>query len=224
MIVYPENWREVGREVSWSTIEDTLLSVIREMGCNSLSLSGGLDSSYMLYCMTQVFGNDIDTYTITGGEQHPDYTYSKMVTDYFGVRWHPYISPGDDGVVGRFYAHLEDVGVTDIIACDGIDEFMGGYYSHQANPTEEHYYALLRELVDDHFVPLDEVSLDVMVHLPYLSKELIRLYTQIPLSAKVATNSRKIVICSLATGVIPEEIITRRKYGFCDAHLSEPKS
>ena len=216
-------WRNIGDPIHWSTIERILCSVVRDTECRNLSLSGGLDSTYMLYCMCQVFGNDIDTYTVVGGKDHPDYVYAKMAAEYFKVRWHPYISPVKEEVIRDFYAHLEKLGVADIIACDGVDEFMGGYYSHQDNPTEEHYYSLIKTLVTDHLIPLDEASLGVHVYVPYIDEKLINLYAQIPLSEKVDAHSRKKMMCTLAAGKIPDEIITRRKYGFCDAHRSEPK-
>lgn len=229
MIAYPKNWQEMGQPINYLKIQDTLCLVLSEIGCRNLSLSGGLDSSYMLYCMVQVFGpNNIHTYTVVGEIEHPDYIYSRMIAGYFDVEWHPWILPPDanftgDQAICEFYEHLTDLGVQQIIACDGIDEFMCGYYAHQQTPTEDHYYRCLRAILEGHLKPLDKVSLDVKVHLPYLDERLIALYSQIPINEKVDFRSRKKVMMSLALGNIPDEILSRRKYGFCDAGLSRKK-
>ncbi len=230
MITYPKNWQEVGQPINYQRIQDTLCLALSEIGCGNLSLSGGLDSSYMLYCMVQVFeSSNIHTYTVVGGEDHPDYIYAKMVAEHFSVGWHPWILPaGDysngDLAIGAFYEHLVSLGVQEIIACDGIDEFMCGYYSHQNYPTEEFYYRCLNALLEEHFRPLDKRSSSIKVCLPYLDERLVTLYAQIPVSEKVAPDMRKRVMVSLAREKIPEEIIERRKYGFCDAGLSEKKN
>jgi len=57
----------------------------------------------------------------------------------------------------------------------------------------------------------------VKVHLPYLDSGLISLYSQIPLSEKVDLHIRKKFMVRMAKGKLPDRVIKRRKYGFCDA-------
>ncbi len=91
MVVYPLNWKEKGQPIKTQDIEETVLLVLKEIDINCLALSGGLDSSLMLYFMTKVYGIDIDTFTIALSEDHPDYIYSKTVSKHFGVKWNTHI-------------------------------------------------------------------------------------------------------------------------------------
>ena len=100
---------------------------------------------------------------------------------------------------------------------DGIDEFMCGYYDHQKYPTEETYYKHIRELVALHLVPLDRNSGNVFVYEPYLDERLLSVLSMIPISDKVDSMTRKKIICALAKGKLPDDVIGRRKYGFCNA-------
>lgn len=229
MIVYPDNYKSIGQPVKLEKIEQTILQVLEEINCNWISLSGGLDSSLMLYYMAQVYP---EVYAITIGcsEEHPDVKYAKLAVSCFDNVFHeiyipssreveiyskPFWEDNSDLGVILFYNHAQKQ--TDaIIACDGIDEFMCGYYAHQEGPTEKTYYNYLRKLKDNHLVPLHRNSRDVKVYLPYLDGRLLALYSQIPVSDKVDKMRRKKILVDMAKGKIPNEIIRRRKYGFCD--------
>lgn len=228
MIAKPNNWRLVGLPVTLEDIERTLLEVILSMNCTNLSLSGGIDSSLMLYYMTRFINRDhIKCYTMASSTEHPDYIFANMVAKHFGVDCFSYIPdnapvrlegdlPGDE-IVRAFYEHLSNIGVTDIIACDGIDEFTGGYYVHMTDPTEETYYKYLEKLRDDQLIPLDKNSGKVRVLLPYISPAVVNRLSRIPLSRKCDKTHRKIIMFELAKGNLPKEVLTRRKYGFVDA-------
>lgn len=230
MIIKPDNWKLVGLPVTLEDIEHTLLEAILSMDCTNLSLSGGIDSSLMLYYMTRFINRDhIKCYTIANSIEHPDYIYANMVAEYFGVECFTYIPdrspvrleddlPGDE-IVRAFYEYLLNMEVTDIIACDGIDEFTGGYYAHMQDPTEKTYYKYLENLRDDQLIPLDKNSGKVKVFLPYISHSVVNRLSQIPLSRKCDKTHRKIIMFELAKGNLPEEVLTRRKYGFCDAMI-----
>ncbi len=221
MIIYPSGWKTIGRKIKLKEIEDVILTVLTKINCNCLALSGGLDSSLLLYFMTRIFGNDIRCFTIALSKDHPDYIFSNLVSRYFNIDNEIYIpcirlNSGDD-ITKAFYDNLAKLGVTEIISCDGIDEFMCGYYDHQKNPSEEVYFDYIRRLKNDHLVPLDKNSGDIKVYLPYLDSELISVLSQIPISEKVDSVCRKKMMVQLAEGRIIKEIIERRKYGFCDA-------
>lgn len=227
MIVHPVGWPRVGRPVCISDIENTLYSVLSGIDVQCLSLSGGLDSSLMLYYMKQIYGNSVQTFTIALNRRHPDYVWSRKMAGWFGVDWEPFVVgnrdlerlkgdyPGDE-IVRAFYKWLEEEqGVQEIIACDGIDEYMCGYYAHQKEPTEATYYKFLGEMVENHLRPLHKNSGNVRVYLPYIDKRMVTLYGRIPLQKKY--KSRKAVVVEIAKQHLPSGVLRRRKYGFCDA-------
>jgi len=100
---------------------------------------------------------------------------------------------------------------------------MCGYYDHM-NMSPETYKFYLSRLYPDHLVPLNKNSAGVEVYLPYLNDSLIDVYKQIPLFKKVSKIDRKIIMKELGRKLkIPNEIIDRNKYGFCDAFLDKNK-
>lgn len=236
MIVFPQNWARVGRHIGIKEIDYTLNSVIWNIDCNALSFSGGLDSSLLLYhmCMVRLPMTvdwtpiPIKVFTAARSKTHPDVIFAKMAVKYFRDKFEHidlkhyilYIEKKDkrDGIK-LFYEYIAKC--TDgIITGDGIDEFMCGYYDHQSNhillEKERIYYYHIRGLQKDHLIPLNENSGKVRVYLPYIDESLIALYSQIPLSGKVDSVTRKKVMVAMAKGKIPDEILLRRKYGFCD--------
>lgn len=228
MIFYPENWELVGRPVTLEDIEHSLLEAILATDCKNLSLSGGIDSSLMLYYMTRFNNPDhIKCYTMASSTDHPDYVFANGVARYFNVDCFAYIPdsppvrlendlPGDE-IVRAFYEHLSSIGVTDIIACDGIDELTCGYYAHMKDPTEETYYKYLENLRDDQLIPLDKNSGKIKVMLPYISHSVVNYLSQVPLARKCDKTHRKKIMLELAKGNLPKQVLSRRKYGFLDA-------
>lgn len=229
MIVYPKHWDRIGQSISLDCIEQVIVEILEDYNCSCLSLSGGLDSSLMLYFMGVVF-DKVTAFTIGFPEIHPDIEYSRLVAKTFGNVMHEVYTPseneiadevekkpGPDVGVKLFYRFLARKGIPAIIACDGIDEYMAGYYDHQQHPDEATYYKYIRRLRDEHLKPLNDNSGDIKVYLPYLDRRLLLLLNQIPLSDKVDRENRKKIMVNLAAGRVRDGIITRWKYGFCDA-------
>lgn len=224
MILFPGNWREVGQPIALKKIESTILEILAEINCNSLALSGGVDSSLLLYYLLRV-KNPVNVFTIGRSHDHPDVVYSELAVNHLskdGDITHrtlipqPEMNRGGSEAVKRFYGWVSKY--TDgIIAGDGIDEFTCGYYPHQKNPVESEYYYHLNRLLPDHLIPLDKNSGNVNVFLPYLDQRLITLFSQIPICDKVDTKQRKKIIVALAKDKLPQIILDRWKYGFCDA-------
>jgi len=225
MIVRPRNWRHIGREYDTLDVERVIDEVIMDTPCNALALSGGVDSSLLLYFMSR-HQKKVRAYTIGCSEKHPDVIYAREVCKLFDNVEHIVHIPkdvekresdlaGDEAVreFYRFVSHSEE----SIVTGDGIDEFMCGYYSHQNDPTEETYYKHIRELVAVHLVPLDKNSSNVRVYLPYLDERLISIMSMIPISDKVNSETRKMIIFEIASSKLPYDIVHRRKYGFCHA-------
>lgn len=229
MIVYPKGWNKVGRKINTNKIIAIILDALSDIPCNSLSLSGGIDSCLLLYFMLKIH-KKVTAFTIGLSEDHPDIKYAEMMADRYPQVTHKIYIPWPDKIkkerlpskslgdtaVRLFYKFVSDH--TDgIIAGDGIDEFMCGYYPHQKSPNEKTYYDFIRRLNLEHLIPLDKNSGDVKVYLPFLDGRLISLLSQIPVFEKVDTKNRKKLMVEIAKGRLPEEIILRRKYGFCDA-------
>lgn len=221
-IVFPKNWATLGKPVSSAKIGKRLRVILKNIPCNNLAYSGGIDSSLLLFYLL-ANGKKVNTFTITSDQNHPDNEYSikgiEYYTKIFGkecINGHWFTRPksgvGDD-LVKVFYQILP-AWCNGIIAGDGIDEYMGGYYKHQEIATEDCYFKILRSLHNENLKPLNENSGSIKVYLPYLDEKLVSLFSQIPLSEKVSNSGRKLLIVDLAKGKIPEDIINRRKYGF----------
>jgi len=179
--------------------------------------------------MATIF-DKVTAFTIGFPETHPDIEYSRLVVRLFGTVKHvvyvPTIDeiasetrkkPGPDVGVRLFYRFLAKEGVPRIIACDGIDEYMAGYYDHQQHPDEETYYKYIRRLRDEQLKPLNDNSKGIRVYLPYLDDRVLCLLAQIPLADKVDSENRKKVMAQMAEHRLPRKVVERWKYGFCDA-------
>lgn len=233
MIVYPKNWNAAGRRIGIREIDAGLNAVIWGIDCDALSFSGGLDSSLLLYHMCVVrlpVARDwspasVRVFTAARSKTHPDITAAKMVVEYFKEKYPHidlrhyifYVPDGQDDGIELFYRFIAQH-TDSIIAGDGVDEFMCGYYDHQFSGSrrEQTYYKRIRDLQKEHLIPLHEASGKIKVYLPYIDDSLINLYSQIPLSEKVDNDTRKKVMVELARGKVPDEVLSRRKYGFCD--------
>ena len=225
MIVYPKEWEKVGQKVALKQIEDTLLNILIEIDCNCLSLSGGIDSSLLLYFMIQEFWKDVRCFTIACSKDHPDYIFSNLICSHFNIKHEVYIPDSElisediqgDNIVEAFYEYLDKQGIKKIIAGDGVDEFNCGYYAHLHDPSETTYYDFIRRLQEEQLGPLNKNSGNIEVCLPYIDERMISLFSQIPISDKVDDINRKKILIELAIGKLPGEVIYRRKYGFVDA-------
>jgi len=228
MIEFPLWWHRVGRKITIDDIDRGILNALSMIDCNNLALSGGLDSSLILWYLAVLCEREeINCYVIAKNTEHPDYIHANLIANRFrAATLHTYIPddippvqdgfPGDE-IVKAFYDNLAKLGVSEIISCDGIDEYMCGYYAHQKDPSEEMYFDYVQRLQEEHLAPLDRNSGDIKVYLPYLDPELVSLLSQIPISEKVDSVCRKKMMVKLAEGKILKEVIERRKYGFCDA-------
>jgi len=227
MIIYPKEWNKVGDEITVKDADKALSKVIEGINCDCLAYSGGIDSTILLYHILRVHGS-VRAFTMGSSLDHPDVKYAQIGADKLGVDHYVNIPSsqeitqikreddfdGDEAV--RLFYEWASKYTDNIISGDGIDEFMCGYYPHQNNPTEETYIDYIRRMQCDQLEPLNKNSGVVKLYLPYLANELIGLWVQIPLSQKVDNMNRKIFMCEWARYLeIPEEIITRRKFGFC---------
>ncbi|KKK76480.1 hypothetical protein LCGC14_2863200, partial [marine sediment metagenome] len=226
MIVHPLNWREIGQPISVEKIEDTLLEIVADTHCRNIAFSGGIDSSLLVHFMLEV-GIKPVLYTIGESVEHPDVIHSMIASKHFRkTEHHIYIpepakcllggSADGDTAVRLLYEYARSKGVVKMIAGDGIDEFMCGYYAHQNSPTPEVYYDFLGRLCSEHLEQLNINSGNVDVYLPYIDSRMVILLAQIPIERKVDGDFRKKLMVEMAQRAgLPESVIYRRKYGFC---------
>jgi hypothetical protein len=236
MIIYPAKWGKKYEkladsiDIDVSLIINELMNILKRMDVRCLSFSGGLDSTIMLCVMKMVFDN-VNTYTISSREDHPDIQFARIGSECYKTNHHEFIVEPTkkdtdqftgDNAVRQFFENVGNY-TNEIICCDGIDEFMCGYYDHLNGSfnTYEHY---LSRLTPDHLIPLNVNSGKVKVFLPYLSNSLISIYRMIPLRAKISGDERKFVMRTIARKLnIPQEVMDRNKYGFCDAFREKNK-
>ncbi len=248
MIVYPNNWERNYEELSSfyfdpREIINELYFILKKIKVLHLSYSGGLDSTIILHilstvCRESLFMDEgIHTYTIASREDHPDVQFARKGSKIYNTTHHEFIvEPTEkesdkfegDNAVRQLFELIPEF--TDkIICCDGVDEFMCGYYNHQISVQMQNdpvcmYEHYLSKLTPDNLIPLNKSSGDIKVYLPYLNNPLIDIYRKIPLTAKVDSKYRKKPIITIAKWLsIPDEFVDRRKYGFCDAFLERNK-
>jgi hypothetical protein len=228
MIVFPKNWYQDYKKVADPNyvydITETLKDILSSIGVNHLAYSGGIDSTVILAILSSIY-DKVYTYTISSRPDHPDVVHAKIGASFFNSTHTEFIvKPTQhdndkfmgDNAVRQLFENVENY-TDSIICCDGIDEFMCGYYDHMSGglPT---YYDYIDKLLPLHFVPLNISSKNVKVYIPYLDKSLIMLYKYIPIESKVDKYCRKKIMVKIAESLlVPTEIINRNKYGFCDA-------
>ena len=235
MIVYPKKWTGQYEKYAFTKahidlIINKLLDVLEEIGINHLAYSGGIDSTIMLASLNEIY-SEVHTYTISSRKDHLDIYFARKGSELYKTRHYEFIVEPNQSILDKFegdnavrqlFEHVSEF-TNKIICCDGVDEFMCGYYDHQKNPRKYYEYYLSR-LFPDHLDPLNTNSRNMEIYLPYLNKDLVSIYQIIPLCDKVDNSHRKKVMIDLAKYLeIPEEFINRNKYGFCDAFLDKNK-
>lgn len=235
MIVYPKDWKKdysdfVEPNIGVDSLIDTLHDVLYEMGVKHLAYSGGIDSTIILCLLSHLF-DGVSTYTISSRADHPDVVFARLGSEKYHTKHHEFIVKPTkididkflgDNAVRQFYENVGDY-TGKIICGDGIDEFMCGYYKHRDVDIKT-YRFYLGCLMSDHLRPLNRASKDVKVYLPYLDNDLIQIYRNIPLRAKVDYDNRKKIVIEMAEQLgISKEFVKRNKYGFCDAFRGRDK-
>lgn len=229
VIMHPKNWEKIGQPIELKEIEDMILEILSDIPCDSLALSGGLDSSLILYFMLKVH-KQVNAFTIGISHDHPDIKYSKLMVEELNRVEHFIYIPSQKEIdeekdenrdfrgdkATRLFYKFVGKHTDKMISGDGVDEYMCGYYGHQNCPTELAYYEYIRRLQFEHLEPLNRNSMGIKIYLPYLDRKLIYLLSQIPMIEKVNKMERKVLMVEMAKGKIPEAIINRWKYGFCD--------
>ncbi|MCX6702582.1 MAG: asparagine synthase-related protein [Candidatus Wolfebacteria bacterium] len=246
VISEPKLWSQDGFEkVVTEAIRQCLL-LCRDRNKKSIftTLSGGLDSSLCLSVIRQFGpGLPIRTFTIGGNQSHPDVQFARVVADKFSTR-HTEIIPSAEDIetadrkFGEFfpnvrrsekkgdlavfmvYEAMANAGAKAVIAHDGIDELLGGYWEHrkyQGREQEDVFRALWGELASKHLAPLQRVAdhFRIFPILPYLQISVVEYISGIPVGERTSREKSKIPLRNFARKHLPLEIIERKKEGFC---------
>jgi asparagine synthetase B (glutamine-hydrolysing) len=240
MIVFPKNWKkdystyskidciDIDSKKIIKFILNNLKNTLKKINVNNLAYSGGIDSTIILSLMSKIHKH-VNTFTISSRQNHPDILHARIGANKYKSNHKEFIvtpikkgtdtSKGDTAVRMLF----EMCNVDKIICCDGIDEFMGGYYSHQKDP-KKYYKQHLTELLPNHLIPLNKNSQKIQVYLPYLNNKLINFLSQIDINKKINIKERKKIIYELGKEIkIPASIMWRNKYGFSEAFRENNK-
>ena len=236
MIVYPKNWKqdyEGSDSFCFNPCEmlNKLYLVLKKINVPHMAYSGGIDSTVILQIMSASYYERIHTYTIASREDHPDVQFARKGSKLYNTIHHEFIVKptniktdkfkGDNAVRQLF--ELLPKFTNKIICCDGIDEFMCGYYDHQKDTANKYSY-YLSKLLPNHLIPLNNASKNIEIYLPYLDPQLIDIYRKIPLTDKVDSKHRKKPMIEIAKYLdIPDGFVNRNKYGFCDAFIAKNK-
>lgn len=229
MIVYPNDWKKNYEKLGnfyFNPCEllSILYLILKTINVPHLTYSGGIDSTIMLNIMAATYSDrKVHTYTIASREDHPDAQFARKGSKIYNTIHHEFIVKPThkktdkfkgDNAVRQLFELLPEF-TNKIICCDGIDEFMCGYYKHQYKKasTYKHY---LSKLSFNHLIPLNNASKDIKVYLPYLDDQLIDIYRKIPIINKVDFKHRKKPIIEIAKYLsIFDKFVNRNKYGFC---------
>jgi len=211
-----------------------------------VTLSGGVDSTLGLAMLRKNFPEaKIVAFTMGGSEEHPDVIHARLAAEKFGAE-HREIIPNQDDIqealkeyqkefpdvdiekavadgdfdVYLLYKYISALQPKILVACDGIDELMGGYWGHrEGNTLEERKKAFEKfwgKLIPVHLQPLLATGKRFNINLifPYLNKKLVNIISQIPIQDRVSDEVGKIPMRKLAKIFeVPDEIITRSKRG-----------
>lgn len=208
------------------------------------TLSGGLDSSLCLAIIRSLVGTrvEIHTFTTGGSIEHPDIQAARSVSKLFGTIHHELIptkqqveqakqkvfstwrdEPNRLANVGVFltYNHIAREGFRSVLAHDGIDELLGGYWEHrQPNDEKEKIKAFETfwgNLANDHLLLLERKArhFEIEVIFPYLQQAVIEYISAMPVNERTTRQVSKIPLRTIAEKYLPREIIDRKKIGFC---------
>lgn len=211
-----------------------------------ITLSGGVDSTLGLALLRKNFPEaKIVAFTMGGSEGHPDVVHAKIAAEKFQAE-HREIIPGKDEIqetlaeyqkefpdadikkavaegnldVYLLYKNISSLHPKLLIAYDGIDELMGGYWGHRKEKSIEERKKAFAEywnrLIPYHLQPLLATSQKFGIRLifPYLNRRLAQTISEIPISDRVSDEIGKIPVRELARAFeVPKEIIKRSKRG-----------
>lgn len=214
-----------------------IFELLQECKSPGILLSGGVDSSILAILANEF--QRIPCFVIGSAPDHPDILAASRFAKEFNLDLYSYLPswltkskaqletitpfPGDEGVLIalQFASHF----IMDLLATDGIDEQMGGYWWHinrneQFPETELAYKHFWDELEPNHLTPMFESAKKTGVNLywVYLHPEVVEYISKIPLCKRVKDGVGKAFWRDVAClAGVPEWVIQRPKRGFVHA-------
>jgi len=226
------------------------------------TLSGGVDSSLCLAIIAELLPSNtpIHTYTVGSSKNHPDILYARIVSDLYNTTHHEIIANcdieqeaatefrtfyGDSDTTNRkieqgdinvwiTYREIAKGGAVSVIAHDGIDEQLGGYWLHRKavsqgkKQLEKIFKDYWQRLSPEHLEPLEQTAhyFGIEILLPYLQEPLVRYISKIPLLHRTSFKSGKLPLKAIARKYFNQEfrlktIPDRKKLGFISALLRD---
>lgn len=222
------------------------------------TLSGGVDSSLCLAIISELCPpkTQIHTFTVVGNKAHPDIQFAKEVAQLFNTIHHETIvdKKAQEDIMNEFkafygdtaktqrmieradhnvwavYREIAEFGAVSVIAHDGIDELIGGYwrYRQSAQEGKEKQQSVFEEfwhqLQPEHLEPLEQTAghFGIKLLFPYLQERLVRYIAGIPVGDRASFSSGKIPLKEIARKYVwPKSVVDRPKRGFVDALMEK---
>lgn len=236
-----------GEAPTYEQLDEAIRSSVEDAasggGTIGVLLSGGVDSAVLLSYVLRCCG-EVPVFTVVTDMSHPDLEAAQKVAESNGLKHHV-LMPSDedlrrardavscrekifDGDVAVYLAleWAQDAGVDTLIAADGIDELMGGYWWHAnvggrfASRKEafEHFWGVVEE---EQLSPMlrSAEELGIEVKYPFIDERVVSLVSRIPLDERVGVGKPKRWWKGFARDYvgIASEVVDRRKLGFVSA-------
>ena len=228
-------------EGMYSTLCEVMSDLLAGIDKPLLLLSGGVDSTVLVKLMLTITEGNFACLTIGGSWDHPDMIAALRLSQHMpfvNIEHVPQkddiaradkilessgtkVCPGDNGVF-LILEKAAALGYTDVIAGDGIDEQVGGYWQH-VNPegTLPVVFEGFWDKLDlEHLGPMARSAelANITVHWPYMDERVVEYISRIPLEKRVEFGIQKHWWKEFAKYIgVPTNIADRPKQGFVHA-------
>lgn len=235
---WPEGKGNYSVEGLVALLRDIAHCALYESPSPGILLSAGIDSTILTMLIREKYP-DIPCFTVGGAPNHPDVLAAQKLSVELNLDLRIYLPnissqkkakdvietdyPGDEAV----YLALEFAKpwVKTILATDGIDEQMGGYWWHvnendRFSTTEEAFKYYWAQLEPTHLTPMfksaEKVGLDI--NWVFLHPDVVDYISRIPLKERIKDGVNKAFWREAARSIgVPEWVINRPKRGFVNA-------
>ncbi|GBE16353.1 asparagine synthetase B [glutamine-hydrolyzing] [bacterium BMS3Abin15] len=243
-----KNWniKELERILLNAIVSCSTHCLKKNNGSICTTLSGGLDSSFCLEEIRKSLGPDVKIHTFTtgGNKKHPDVISARKVSGLFKTIHNEFIPTprhiqrAKEELFGKWkdeerrlgnvavfltYKLIASLGFKCVIAHDGIDELLGGYWEHRKHENGQEKIGAFKDLwgklEKNHLILLERKAkhFGMEVIFPYLQKEVVDYIARIPVNDRTSFEVSKMPLRDIAKKYLPKTVIERKKRGFCDA-------